>query len=127
MDAKKPQEVYRDFKQSLAEGTEDWKQLIAEDVAITSPLIKLKGKSTFLKLYENYLETLVEYKVHRLVPKGNFVITQVSDTIKTQMGERVTVEMNEWYTIVDGKIKGLKIYYDASMLDPNERYYSLYQ
>ena len=43
----------------------------------------------------------------------DFVVTQVEIDVAMPSGKTISLDMNEWYEIRDGKIQSIKVYYDA--------------
>lgn len=52
---------------------------------------------------------------------NDLVITQISTTIETSDKRSVTLEMNEWYTIREGKIVALVVYFDTALLTSRKK------
>ena len=51
--------------------------------------------------------------MHQAIEKDNWVITQVEMQVATSSGKIITLDMNEWYEMKNGKIQSIKVYYDA--------------
>lgn len=47
------------------------------------------------------------------VQAGDFVITQIEMDVAMPSGKTITLDMNEWYEVRDGKIQSIKVFYDA--------------
>jgi len=116
-----PTQVYETLREGMLSDTEDWKQLISDEVTIVGPLVRLKGKANFIKIHESWFQSVERNIVHKLVEHNDFVITQISTTIETSNQESITLELSEWYTIRNGKIEALEVYFDASALRAMDR------
>lgn len=97
------------------------KALINEEVTIVDPLVRLRGKTSFIKIHEAWFQAVEKNTIHKLVEYDDFVITQISTTIETANKESVTIDFSEWYTIKNGKIQALEVYFDASILKSMDR------
>lgn len=118
---KSPAQVYATYRESLLQDTDEWMDLFAEDITIDAPLARLKGKQASIEVHQVFYETVERWVVHELVEHEDLVITQISTTIETQKGDSVTLDMNEWYTIRNGKIEDLVIYFDSSVLNTSDK------
>lgn len=112
-----PKQVYEAFRQGLLADTDDWKKLIAEEATIVGPLVELKGKDSFIKIHESFFQSVERQVVHVLIEHDDLVITQISTTIETSKKKTVTLKINEWYTIKQGKIEALVVYFDTAVLN----------
>lgn len=112
-----PTEVYEAFRQGLLADTDDWKELIADEATIVGPLVELKGKDGFIRIHESFFNSVERQVVHQLVEHDDLVITQISTTIETSKKKTVTLKLNEWYTIREGKIEALVVYFDTAVLN----------
>lgn len=116
-----PTQVYETLREGMLSDTDNWKTMIAEDVTIVGPLVRLKGKDNFIKIHESWFQSVEKNVVHKLVEHNDLVITQISTTIETSNGKIVTLDLSEWYTIRQGKIEALEVYFDASVLKSADR------
>lgn len=111
-----PKAIHDAFRDSLLQHTDDWKTLVAEEITIKSPLVRLTGKSKFIKLYESFYKNVESNTVRKLVEHQDLIITQVSTAFKMSTKEPITMHINQWYTIREGQIQAVVIYFDASEL-----------
>jgi hypothetical protein len=118
---KSPTEVYHAFREGMLADTEDWKELIADEATIVGPLVQLKGKRGFINIHEAFFQSVERSIIHKLVECKDIVITQISTTIETPQKKTVTLDMNEWYTIKNGKIEALVVYFDTAVLNEDHK------
>ncbi len=118
---KSPKQVYQMFMQSLLQDTDEWKTLIAEDITINAPLARLKGIEQCIEVYEAFYERVERTIINEIVEHEDLVITQISTTMETHYEKSVILDINEWYTIRNGKIENLVVYFDASILQSADR------
>jgi hypothetical protein len=108
-----PAEVYQAFGKSMMEGTKDWYNLLHNDIEFRGPVDQSKGKQDFIKLNESFLPTIRGNKLVKTIEDGNYLITQVEMQVFTETEKVITLYMTEWYEVVDGKFKTIKVYYDS--------------
>lgn len=106
-------EIYKAFINSILAEDEDWKMLVAEDVYLKNPLAEVQGKDDFIILNTPLFEAIKDMKTHQLVVEGNFLITQVTATIKKPNEEIIFLDISEWYEIKEGKVVALRTYFDS--------------
>lgn len=106
-------EVFQAFGQGLMSGTDAWKQVVAENVNFIGPVDQVSGLDAFAKLNENFMPMIRGNEMKQIVEAGKFIITQVTMDLVMPSGKTITLDMSEWYEIIDGKIQTIKIYYDA--------------
>ena len=110
---KSPMEVFQAFGQGLMSGTDSWKEVVAKNVRFTGPVDQVDGLEAFAKLNEDFMPMIRGNQMKQVLESGNFVITQVTMDIAMPSGKTIQLDMSEWYEINNGKIKSIKIYYDA--------------
>ncbi len=123
-----PKKVYDAFRESMLADTDDWKDLVGENPTIVGPLVRTEGRENFIRIHEAWFESVEKNVVHAIVEQGDLVITQIATTFESVNKQSLTLDLCEWYTIKNGKIEGLVVYFDASVLksaDANR--YSMYK
>jgi len=113
---KSPMEVFQVFGQGLMSGTDSWKDVVAKNVTFTGPVDQVNGLEAFANLNENFMPMMKSNQVKQVLEAENFVITQVLWDLAMPSGNTVQLDMTEWYEIKDGKIRSIKVYYDAEEL-----------
>ena len=92
--------------------TEDWKDLVTDDVVFDGPLQHARGKAEFVGLTGQFLQAHRETHLLGRIANGNEVASLFEFDIEAPNGERMTCPVAEWATVVDGKIKEFRVYYD---------------
>ena len=110
---KLPIEVFQAFGKGLASGTDAWKSFVDEEVTFTGPVDQVNGLDAFAKLNADFLPLVRGNEVKQIVEFGNYVITQLLMDVATPKGNMIKIDICEWYEVIDGKIKDVKVYYDA--------------
>ena len=105
--------VYETFRTSMLNGSEDWKALLADDAQLHGPLASVEGKDAFIAVNEPFFASIQRSELRELVIDGRRVLTRIETTIMTPAGEDLTLRVAEWYTIKDGKIQSLEVYFDT--------------
>lgn len=108
-----PTNVYMAFGQSMMSGNNDWHNLLDEDLEFIGPVDQVKGKKAFIELNQSFMPTIRGNKMIQMVESGNFVITQIEMQVLTESDKVVTLNMTEWYEVIDGKFKSIRVFYDA--------------
>ena len=106
-------EVFQAFGQGMMSGTDSWKEVISQDIVFTGPVDQVNGLEAFGKLNESFMPMIRGNEMKQAMETGNFVITQLEMDVAMPSGKTIKLEMSEWYEIEDGKIKSIKVYYDA--------------
>jgi len=109
-----PKKTYNLFRESMIMKTEEWKNLISEEVELIGPLVRLKGRLSFIEVNTPFFESVLSSELHELVESGNKIITRISTEVGLPDGESLTLEVSEWYEVKDGKITSLRTYFDTT-------------
>jgi ketosteroid isomerase-like protein len=110
---KTPMEIFQAFGQGMMSGTDSWKEVIDDNITFTGPAAQVSGFEAFVELNEGFMAMVRGNRMKKAVEVENFVITQVEIDVAMPSGKTITLDMNEWYEIRDGKIQSIKVYYDA--------------
>ena len=117
-----PTQVYEALRQGMLSKQEDWKNMVADQATIVGPLVRTKGKKAFIEIHEAFFQTVQNQVVHQLVEHDDLVITQISTTIEATNKQVVVLHLSEWYTIRNGKIEALEVYFDPAVLRSTDRH-----
>lgn len=112
-----PKQTFEAFFSRLLNHADNWRDLIANEATMVTPLINIQGKDKLILLYKTFYQTVQEKVIHQLVEKGDFVIARVSTTTKGNTGKTIRLKANEWYTIQEGKIVAIRIHFDTAVVD----------
>ena len=108
-----PMQVVQGFGAGMASGTDSWKNFIADDITFDGPAAQVSGLEAFIELNEGFMGMVRGNRMKNAVEAGNYVITQVEIDVEMPTGKTITLDMSEWYETENGKIKSIKVYYDA--------------
>ena len=86
---------------------------MADDVSITGPVMQVRGKQAYIKTTLDFFQMVKDLRLHRYAASDSLVATEESFTVVTPSGDELTLDVAEFYEVRDGKIKSVKIYYDA--------------
>jgi limonene-1,2-epoxide hydrolase len=109
-----PGEVYRLFRESMLDKTDDWMELISDDVSLIGPLAQVTGKDKFIELNRPFFASIHGGVLYELVEKDNTVITRIRTDIAMPSGKNISLQVSEWYKIEGGKIVSLMVYFDTA-------------
>lgn len=110
---KTPMQVVQGYGAGMASGTDSWKEFIADEITFDGPAAKVSGLDAFFELNEGFMSMVRGNRMKKAVEVDNYVITQVEIDVEMPTGKTITLDMNEWYETENGKIKSIKVYYDA--------------
>ena len=106
-------QIFQAFGQGMMSGTDSWKEVIADSIAFTGPAAQVSGFEAFVELNEGFMSMVRGNRMIKALEVEDFVVTQVEIDVAMPSGKTITLDMNEWYEIRDGKIQSIKVYYDA--------------
>lgn len=109
----KAEQIWAAYGQSMQQQNDNWKNLLAEDVTFTGPAAKAIGKAEYIKTTEDFFGMVRGAEMKRYVANDNLVVTEVEIKVATPTGKVIVLDMAEFYEIKDGKIKSVKVHYDA--------------
>jgi len=110
---KTPMQVVQGFGAGMASGTDSWKEFIADEITFDGPAAQVSGLDAFIELNVGFMSMVRGNRMKKAVEVDNYVITQVEIDVEMPTGKTITLDMSEWYETEDGKIKSIKVYYDA--------------
>lgn len=106
--------VFKLFRESMLSKTDEWINLISDDVSLIGPLAQVKGKDAFIEINKPFFESIRESEILEVIETGNYVITQITTSVEMPTGKIITLNVCEWYEIIDDKITSLKVYFDTA-------------
>ncbi|MEZ4888148.1 MAG: nuclear transport factor 2 family protein [Chitinophagales bacterium] len=112
--AQSPMQVFEAFRASMMAKSEDWMDLLAENVSLIGPLAQVEGKSLFIEVNKPFFSSITDSTLYKLVETEDYIITQISTTIAVPSGETLTLEVSEWYEIREGLLQSLRVYFDTA-------------
>ena len=106
-------EIVQAFQMSLGSGTHEWQNLTADDISFKGPVDQVSGKEKFIELNKSFLHMVRGYApLHSFGTDSNASL-EGTFKVATPKGNEITLEMSEVYTINNGKIQSIRVYYDA--------------
>lgn len=106
-------ETVQAFQQSLGSGTNEWEQLLAEDIEFVGPVDQVSGRVANIELNKGFAPLMRGYEPIVHFEQGNHVLLEGVFTVATPSGGTIELKMAEIYEIVNGKIQHMRVYYDA--------------
>ena len=76
------------------------------------PVQRARGKAEFVGLTGQFLQAHRETRLLGRMANGNQVASLFEFAIVAPNGEQITCPVAEWSTVVDGRIKEFRVYYD---------------
>lgn len=109
-------DVYNAFTASVLANDDQWKTMLKEDVYLKGPLAEVQGKDDFITLNTPYFDSIQTMETHQLIEQGNRIVTQITTTIQTPGGKKISFDVSEWYHIEDGQLQDLRVFFDPRAL-----------
>lgn len=113
MSKKTALEIVQGFQLSVGSGTSDWQSLISDNITFKGPVADVKGKQPFIKLNEEFFPMVRGYEPVNAFEQGNFVCLEGKFKVASPKGKEIDLIMAEVYTVENGKIQSIRVYYDA--------------
>jgi limonene-1,2-epoxide hydrolase len=85
---------------------------MSDEIRFFGPARRCKGIHQYVELLETFLPLHVGWKIHATFENGNQVCVIEEIVVRDPRGENLTLELAEWFTVVDGKIVEHRVYYD---------------
>lgn len=106
-------QTVQNFQMSLENGTNEWTELISDDISFTGPVDRVNGKEKFIELNKGFFPMIRNYEQLNAFESGNFVCLESSYKVATPKGNEIECKMGEVYTVSKGQIQSIRVYYDA--------------
>lgn len=106
-------EIVKAFQMSLGSGTNEWEKLITDDVAFKGPVDQVSGKQKFIDLNKGFFPKVRGYEPLQSFGNDTFASLEGTFKVATPKGNEIALHMAEVYTVENGKIKSVRVYYDA--------------
>lgn len=101
------------FQMSMGRGTNDWTDLISEEITFKGPVAEVKGKGEFIELNKGFFPFVKGYEPINAFEQGDFVCLEGKFKVATPKGNVIELTMAEVYTVEKGIIQDIRVYYDA--------------
>ncbi len=107
-------DILQAFQQSMSNQTSEWMDLMDENIAFQGPVDTVEGKEANINLHMEFGKLVRGHELLSITAGETIVSTQVIIKIEAPSGKIIDLDIAEFYTIEDGKIKKMKIYYDPT-------------
>lgn len=107
-----PIDVVASYYERFGAKDESCVDLVAEDATFQGPAAEAEGKEAIDELNAGFFPALDGVEVLHRSAAGDTVATQMRFDLSTPDGDSLTVEMTEIDEVRDGRIVGMKTYYD---------------
>ena len=111
-----PKEVFKSFRESMLSKTDEWMNLISDEVSLIGPLAQVKGKESFIEINKPFFDSIRGSEILEVKEIENYIITQITTDVEMPTGKVITLHVCEWYQIKGDKIISLKVYFDTAQL-----------
>jgi ketosteroid isomerase-like protein len=108
-------EVVQQYFDALAQRN-SWQSLLADDMAFVShvtPPKQVAGKSAYLQSTSRFFSMIAAVELRDLIVDGERACALTSYALSTP-GGKFSSEVAEVFTVRDGKIRSLSIYFDST-------------
>ena len=106
-------EIVQTFQMSLGSGGNEWENLVAEDVTFTGPVEQVSGKEKFIELNKGFFPMVRGYEPIHAFGNDQYASLEGTFKVASPKGKEIAFTTAEVYTVENGKIKSVRIYYDA--------------
>jgi ketosteroid isomerase-like protein len=107
-------QVVQKFQQLLGSGSDEWTELVADNVTFIGPATQVHGKEAFIELNKGFLPHVRGYEPMTAFEQGNLALLEGVFTVQSPTsGNEISFGMAEIYEVEDGKIHIVRVYYDA--------------
>jgi len=106
-------EIVQAFQMSLGSGTDQWESLTTEDITFKGPVDQVSGKEKFIELNKGFFPMVRGYEPLHSFGDDSHASLEGTFKVATPKGNEITLEMAEVYSIAEGKIQSIRVYYDA--------------
>jgi ketosteroid isomerase-like protein len=99
------------------EGKKGWESLLADDVAFTSftiPNKQITGKQLYIEATKRFYSTIRSFEVRGLIVEGSKACALTRYELKAPTGAAFQSDVAEIFSVRDGKIDSLGIYFDSA-------------
>ncbi len=104
-------ETVQAFQESIGNGTNDWENLLAEDIQFVGPVDQVSGRAANIELNKGFAPLMRGYEPIVHFEQGNHVLLEGVFTVATPSGGTIELKMAEVNEVVDEKIQHMRVYY----------------
>jgi ketosteroid isomerase-like protein len=95
----------------------EWRQHLADDMVFTnyaSPSRRLEGRAAYIDATRNFFAMITGVEVLELLVEDNRACARTRYSLQVPAGPSFTSDVAEFFTVRDGKIDSLSIYFDSA-------------
>lgn len=89
-------------------------ELMAEDIKFIGPAAQCNNKQEYRALLEQFLPMHIGWQKHQSFENADDVCFIEDIHLSAPNGNKITLQMSEWFKVFDGKIKEHKVFYDPT-------------
>ena len=106
-------QIVQSFQKLLGSGTDDWQDLISDRIVFKGPVDQVSGKQRFIELNQGFFPLVKGYEPLNAFDYGEHVCLEGTFKVSTPSGKTIDLEMAEIYSVKNGQIQTVRVYYDA--------------
>ena len=106
-------ETVQAYQMSMGSGTNEWENLITDDITFKGPVDRISGREQFIELNKGFFPMVRGYEPLNSFGNDNFASLEGTFKVATPKGNEIALQMAEVYSVENGKIKSVRVYYDA--------------
>ncbi len=107
-------EIVQQYQQSMGEGNDEWIKMITDDITFTGPAVGVvRGKDAFIELNRGFFPMVRGYQPISAFGQGVFALLEGVFTVAAPSDKEISFDMAEVYEVKSGKIRAVRVYYDA--------------
>jgi len=99
------------------EASRGWESFLSEDMtftSFTSPLKQVRGKEAYLEATKRFYSGILSVKVNDVLIDGDRACALTHYELRSPGGDSFTSDVAEIFTVADGTIVSLAIYFDTA-------------
>ncbi len=101
------------YQQLLGSGSDAWTDLITDDISFVGPVMQVEGKQELVELNRSFFGFMKGYESISRFEQGDMALLEGVFTVQGPSGKTIQLQMAEVYEVEQGKIRSIRIYYDA--------------
>ena len=106
-------QTVQEYQRSIGKGTDEWQNLLADDVVFHGPLNEVNGRKAYVELANIFFSMVKNYRLLNSLGSENHAAVEGRYTVTTPSGKTHTLAMAEWFEVITGQIQSIRIYFDA--------------
>ncbi|MBU0697728.1 MAG: nuclear transport factor 2 family protein, partial [Bacteroidetes bacterium] len=99
MSKKTALQTVQSFQMSMGTGTNEWMDLVSENITFKGPAADVKGKKDFIELNKGFFPMVRGYEPINAFEQGNYACLEGKFEVATPKGNEIVLLMAEIYTV----------------------------